>query len=78
MNIIKCPGCNDDIIISKINCKIFIHGYRKDTMKQVGPHSKLKYIESLKNKNNLLGCGCKFNYNGKDIKLYNKDEFNNY
>lgn len=78
MFIIDCPYCNTPIQITKLNCKIFIHGYRKDTMKQISPHSKLKYINKLKETNNLLGCGSKFYYDGNKIILYKEEDFNNY
>jgi hypothetical protein len=78
IRIINCPHCNNQIFIEKINCKIFIHGYKKSTMKQVGPHGKLKYINKLKSKNNLLGCGGKFKYNGKDITLISLEDFDKY
>lgn len=78
MHIISCPNCNQQIEIVAINCKIFVHGYIKNQFKQVNPHSKLEYINQLKNNNNLLGCGAKFHYDGNTIKLFNNEEYNNY
>jgi uncharacterized protein YciI len=78
MIIITCPNCNQQMEIVKINCKIFIHGYIKNKFKQVNPHSKLEYINQLKNNNNLLGCGAKFKYDGNNIQLFNNEEYNNY
>ena len=78
MSIIDCPNCNCKILIEQINCKIFIHGYTKSTMKQVNPHSKINEIESLKNQNNLFGCGSKFIYDGNNITKIENNQFDKY
>ena len=36
--ILKCPHCNDFIIIEKLNCGIFRHGVSKVTGQQIAPH----------------------------------------
>jgi|CXWK01.1.fsa_nt_gi hypothetical protein len=57
---INCPKCDGTIIITKMNCKIFRHAIHKDTGKQIGPHSKNKYIQKLVDKDKIYGCGCQF------------------
>lgn len=60
MKTVDCPQCNGTVIITALNCKIFRHAVYKKTGKQVGPHSKNKYIQELINQNKIYGCGCQF------------------
>ena len=57
---IKCPYCGEDVIIEKLNCRIFRHGYRKKTMKQIGPHCKEVSVDRMLEKGLLHGCGRQF------------------
>ena len=58
--IIVCPHCNENVIIEKINCGIFIHGTIKSTGKQVPPHLSKKKCKLLIRNNSIYGCGNKF------------------
>lgn len=57
---IKCPYCGETVIIEKLKCRIFRHGYRKTTMRQIGPHMLEKSVDRLLEKNSLYGCGRQF------------------
>ena len=37
--ILKCPHCNEYVIIEKINCAIFRHGIFKNNLQQIDPHA---------------------------------------
>mgnify|MGYP003148468160 CR=1 FL=1 len=67
--LINCPTCNKKILIEKINCGIFRHAIKKSTYKQVGPHAKEKYINSLIKNNNIIGCGQPFKINKKNFQV---------
>lgn len=58
--IITCPHCNENVIIEKINCGIFIHGVMKKTGKQVPPHLSKAKCRKLINNNSIYGCGKQF------------------
>ena len=58
--IIKCPHCEEFVLIEKINCGIFRHGIIKNTGKQMNPHENQKICEELKQKNLIYGCGKPF------------------
>ena len=58
--IVKCPHCEDDIIIEKLNCKIFRHGIFKKNGNQIPPHSKKEICDSLVDKELIYGCGKPF------------------
>ena len=63
--IVICPHCADQILIEKLNCKIFRHGVFKVNYTQVPPHSsKLKCEEFIKN-DLILGCCKPFLINDK-------------
>ena len=49
--ILKCPHCEDFILIEKINCGIFRHGIITKTGKQMNSHETKEKCDELKNKN---------------------------
>lgn len=68
--IVKCPHCNEFIIIEKINCGIFRHGIIKSTLKQMEPHLPKDKCDHLKEENLIFGCGKPFQIlivNGKMV-----------
>ena len=58
--IVKCPHCNEFIIIEKINCGIFRHGIIKSTLKQMESHLPKDKCDQLKERNMIFGCGKPF------------------
>lgn len=69
---IKCPHCDEWIIIEQINCAIFRHGVFKNNMTQINPHLPKSECDELKNLDLIYGCGKPFrleNVNG-DWKIF--------
>jgi hypothetical protein len=64
--ILKCPHCNEFIIISKINCGIFRHGTLKSNLKQIDPHSLKELCEYFITNDLIYGCGKPFKIVLKD------------
>ena len=58
--IIKCPHCNEFIIIEQINCAIFRHGILKKNLKQIDSHSLKELCEYFVQNNLIYGCGKPF------------------
>jgi hypothetical protein len=58
--IIKCPHCDCDILINKINCKIFRHGVYKNNFKQINQHLNKDSCDKLIKNNLIYGCGKPF------------------
>jgi hypothetical protein len=58
--IIQCPHCDCDILITKINCKIFRHGVYKNTFKQINPHLDKDSCDKLIKNDLIYGCGKPF------------------
>ena len=58
--IVKCPHCNEFIIIEKVNCGIFRHGIIKSTLKQMEPHLPKDKCDHLKEGDLIFGCGKPF------------------
>ena len=58
--IVKCPHCNEFIIIEKINCGIVRHGIIKSTLKQMESHLPKDKCDQLKERNMIFGCGKPF------------------
>lgn len=56
--IITCPHCDQFIIISQLNCKIFRHAVYIDTGIQVHPHLSKNECDTLVLSNKVYGC-CK-------------------
>ena len=58
--IVKCPHCNDDMLIEQINCAIFRHGVLKSNMMQIPPHLPKTQCDELFDKHLIYGCGKPF------------------
>lgn len=60
--ILKCPHCNDYVLIYKkeFNCKIFRHAYYRDSYKQIDPHMKKDICMRLLKEDLIYGCGKPF------------------
>ena len=68
--ILQCPHCNDFIIIEKINCGIFRHGYIIKNGKQIDPHAPKDICDFYIKKKLIYGCGKPFKV------TQNVDKFN--
>jgi hypothetical protein len=58
--IVKCPHCDEYIIIEKLNCCIFRHAVYINTQKQINPHTPQDICEQLVKDKLILGCGKPF------------------
>jgi len=58
--IVKCPHCNEYIIIEQLNCRIFRHGIYKTDNKQIDPHATKDVCDELIRQNMIYGCGKPF------------------
>lgn len=58
--IVKCPHCDEYIMIEEINCKIFRHGVFKNNGTQIDPHSSKKLCDYYIENNLIYGCGKPF------------------
>lgn len=58
--IVKCPHCNEYIIIEQLNCRIFRHGIYKTDNKQIDPHATKDVCDELIRTNIIYGCGKPF------------------
>jgi hypothetical protein len=58
--LVKCPHCNDSVIIEQVNCAIFRHGIYKHNLQQIDPHMKKENCHELINNNEIYGCGKPF------------------
>lgn len=56
----ECPHCGGTILVTSMNCRIFRHAVYKNSGKQVGPHTKNKFIKKLINDDKIIGCGGQF------------------
>jgi hypothetical protein len=66
--ILSCPHCKGEIIILKLNCKIFRHAVFKDG-KQLNPHASKEECERVVRENLVYGCAKPFQIiDGKAIK----------
>jgi len=57
---IKCPHCEEYIIIEQINCAIFRHGVLKSNLSQINPHLSKLQCDKLKKFDLIYGCGKPF------------------
>lgn len=57
---VKCPHCNEYVIIEEINCAIFRHGILKKNMNQINQHLSKLECDKLKEKDLIYGCGKPF------------------
>jgi hypothetical protein len=81
--IVKCPHCEEFVLIEKLNCCIFRHGIIIKTGKQMNPHESKENCEVLKKKNLIYGCGKPFkiikkNNDTNDNDLNENKKDNNY
>lgn len=69
--ILKCPHCNDFIIIEKLNCGIFRHGILISNGKQINPHESKQMCDDLLKKKLIYGCGKPFKIiqNGEKLEI---------
>jgi hypothetical protein len=74
MMTVNCPKCDGTVVITRMNCKIFRHAIYKNTGKQVGPHSKNKYIQKLIDNGKIYGCGCQFRIVNDVPEIYNEED----
>ena len=58
--IVKCPHCDDYVLIEKLNCCIFRHGILKCNGKQIDPHATKTQCDLLIKKDKIYGCGKPF------------------
>ena len=64
---IRCPHCEEYIIIEQVNCAIFRHGVLKSNLSQINPHLPKSECVKLKDLDLIYGCG-------KPFKIIVKDE----
>jgi hypothetical protein len=58
--IVKCPHCNEDVIIAEVNCAIFRHAIYKHNLQQIDPHTSKEKCDLLIHNNEIYGCGKPF------------------
>jgi hypothetical protein len=58
--ILKCPHCEDYVLIEKLNCCIFRHGILKYNGKQMDPHANKIQCDLLIKNKEIFGCGKPF------------------
>jgi len=58
--ILKCPHCNNYIIILQINCAIFRHGTLKTNGQQIDPHSSKELCDYYIKNDLIYECGKTF------------------
>jgi hypothetical protein len=54
--VLKCPHCNDFIIIEKLNCGIFRHGILITNGKQINPHETKELCDYYSDRKLIYGC----------------------
>ena len=57
---VKCPHCNNYVLIEQVNCAIFRHGIFKENMVQINQHLTKVECDKLINNNLIYGCGKPF------------------
>ena len=58
--VLKCPHCDEFVIIEKIDCGIFRHGVLKTNGKQIDPHSCKDICDHYIKNEMIHGCGKPF------------------
>ncbi len=58
--ILKCPHCNETVLIEQINCAIFRHGILKKNLKQIDPHALKELCDYFVQNDLIYGCGKPF------------------
>ena len=67
--IIKCPHCDEHIIIEKIKCGVFRHCIYIKNGKQVPPHTKKEKCKQLIDNGEVYGCGKPFKVDKKTLEV---------
>lgn len=69
--VFNCPHCRHVVMVNKkdINCAIFRHAVKKDSGKQIDPHSSKTECDSLVKQGKVFGCA-------KPFRLVRVDSFN--
>lgn len=67
--ILKCPHCDEYIIIEKLNCGIFRHGQLIKNGQQIDPHAPKNICDYYKSNNLIYGCGKPFRILLRDNKF---------
>ena len=57
---VKCPHCDEYVIIEQVNCAIFRHGIYKTNFNQINPHLPKNKCDELIQCNLIYGCGKPF------------------
>jgi G:T-mismatch repair DNA endonuclease (very short patch repair protein) len=65
--VVQCPHCNCEVIIEKLNCKIFRHGIFKKNGKQMNPHCPKSQCDKYVEKDLIYGCGKPFQVVKHDV-----------
>lgn len=65
-----CPNCELLVQVRKdeVRCKIFRHGYYKQSMKGIPPHAPKEVCDQLVKEDKIYGCGKPFWFDGKELK----------
>lgn len=58
--LVICPHCQEQILISEINCQIFRHGAYKANGEQIPPHTPKEECDRLAQGGLIFGCGKPF------------------
>lgn len=58
--ILKCPHCEEYIIIEKLNCGIFRHEILISNGQQINPHESKQMCDYYSHKKLIHGCGKSF------------------
>ena len=61
---VLCPHCNDDVLISKLQCGVLRHGVNiktnKQTNKPIPSHASKRQCDALIKRKLIFGCGKPF------------------
>jgi len=58
--VVRCPNCDDIVLIEQVNCAIFRHAYYKNIYQQIPPHMSKEDIDKLRDGDHLIGCAQPF------------------
>lgn len=58
----KCPHCSGNIVVNPndLNCCIFRHAVRKDTLEPINPHASKEECDYLLSQKIIYGCAKPF------------------
>lgn len=70
--IMKCPHCDEYIIIQELNCGIFRHGIFKSNGQQINPHESRNLCDYYFINKLIYGCGKPFRIikNGEKYEIH--------